>query len=388
MEKKHIIFYTTPAHGHINPALPIISGLIEKGYRVTAYSTDEYKSLVESSGAVFQPYDMGDIKFDTSIGSELLLLTRLILQFTAYSSPGLIASAAKDPPALILHDTLALWGRLTADFLGIPAVSVNTIITTYGAGSRAFRMYSRNFALSTAPQLYALKDIRKNTARLKKLYGLQKTDMMNLLMNREGMNIFTFPRCRHPDGSRLGKDCFFAGNTSRLRSIKKGDLLDSDKLIYVSLGTVFNGSLPFYRELFRDLGETEYDVFVSCGKNYGRLSSLPHSSNIVLTSFADQRAVLERAKLFITAGGMNSLCEAAAAGVPMLMIPQQGEQKINAAMAERLGLGKICRGGLYEGSCDIMGSFRRNERMTDVFSTVRINELITSLEDYMKGNKL
>ena len=51
--KRMIIFYTTPAHGHINPVLPVISRLIKEDYEVVAYSTEEFRSLIENSGAVF-----------------------------------------------------------------------------------------------------------------------------------------------------------------------------------------------------------------------------------------------------------------------------------------------------------------------------------------------
>jgi len=308
------------------------------------------------------------------------------LKFTVYSLNELVKSAGR--PVLIMHDTLALWGKITADILDIPAVSVNTFITSYGIKSRAFRMYSKNFAMSTAFQIYALPDIKKEIRVLKKNYGLEKTDMMNLLMNREKLNIFTYPRCMHPDGDNLGRDCFFLGNTSRMRPLRKGDTLDSDKLIYVSLGTIFNKSLSFYRELFRDFGGKEYDLLVSCGKNTKRISLLPRAENIILTSFANQNEVLKKAKLFITAGGMNSLCESASAGVPCLIVPQQGEQKISGVMAEKCGIGKISHGRIFEESCDIMNSFRVNEDMINEFSAVKMNELMLLLKKYMNGDML
>ena len=386
MEKNKIIFYTTPAHGHINPAMHIVSSLTKEGYDIIAYSTEEFRNLIEGSGAEFRLYNTGSIRFDTSVGNELLIMTKLILQFTNHALPALLADADAEQPILVMHDTLALWGKMTADILGIPAVSVNTFITSYSMKSRAFRMYSKNFALSTALQFYALHDIKKELRILKRNYGLEKTDMMSLLMNREKLNIFTYPRCMHPDGDTLGKDCFFPGNPSRLRPLKKGDTLNSDKLIYVSLGTVFNKSLSFYRELFRDFSKAEFDLLVSCGKNLKRISLLPHAENIVLTSFSNQNEVLKQAKLFITAGGMNSLCEAAAAGVPCLIVPQQGEQKISAFMAEKCGLGKISHGRLFKESCDTIDNFKRNEETISEFSAVKMNELILLLKTYMKGD--
>lgn len=382
--EKTIIFYTTPAHGHINPVLPIMSGLLKKGYTVIAYSTDEFRSLIESSGAEFRRYVLGTIRFNTSIGSDLLPLTELVLRFTRFALPRLISEAQALDPVLIMHDTLALWGRITADALGTPAASVNTIQTIYSVQSNTFRMYSKNFAPSTFSKLYKLPEIDECRSVLQSLYGIEKTDMLSILMNREKLNIFTYPRCMHPDGELLGSDCFFVGATSRLRSISAGDMIDRENLIYVSLGTVFNKSLSFYRKLISEFGGTKYNLLIACGDNYGRLSRIDIPDNIVLTPFANQTSALRSAKLFITAGGMNSLCEAVAAGVPCLMVPQQGEQMANAEMMERIGAGIRSHGLLYEEGSHMIQAFHRNDKLISIFSNVRLELLLSTLEDYMK----
>ena len=377
-----VIFYTVPAHGHINPALPILRRLIDRGHEVTAYSTAEFKEIIENSGVVFREYDSGDILFDTSIGSDIIPLTELILKFSIYALPDLIEQAREISPVLIMHDTLSLWGRVTADFLNIPAVSVNTIQTIYGTNTNTFKVYSRNFALKTLSKFYRFGNIVKARKKLKELYHTDKTDMISVLMNREKMNIFTFPRCMHPDGDNLGEDCFFLGSTSRLRAGKRGDVLESDNLIYVSLGTVFNKSRFFYKKLIKEFDGTHYRLLVSCGASYDKLSEMPFPHNIVLTRFADQTAVLSRAKLFITAGGMNSLCEAAAAGVPCLIVSQQGEQAANAEMFENIGGGRRSHGKLYAESTDIINTFQRNEKLIKTFSNVEMEKLTDILEAF------
>ena len=109
---------------------------------------------------------------------------------------------------------------------------------------------------------------------------------------------------------------------------------------------------------------------------------MPFPHNIVLTRFADQTAVLSRAKLFITAGGMNSLCEAAAAGVPCLIVSQQGEQAANAEMFENIGGGRRSHGKLYAESTDIINTFQRNEKLIKTFSNVEMEKLTDILEAF------
>ena len=385
-QKLSIIFYTTPAHGHINPALPVIRCLSEK-YHVIAYSTEEFQSVLENSGAVFYPYNLGDIRFDTSVGSKILPLTHLILQFTRQTLPELIQQAKETSPVLIIHDTLALWGRIVGSCLSVPTASLNTIQTIYSIPSNTFRLYCRHFALRTVFQLYALKDILKIRKYLRKHYIIDKSDFLSLLMNREKLNIFTYPRCMHPDGQTLKEDCFFLGTSARLRKNQTGyTMTEYHNLIYVSLGTIFNKNLSFYQRLIKEFGNTEYHILVSCGDNFDKLKKKNFPKNFTLAPYVNQSAVLIHAQLFITAGGMNSLCEAVAMGVPCLIVPQQGEQSANAVMAQRLKAGIISKGKFYRESKQLIDTFQKNDTLINTFSSVHLNTLMTVLENYQKGN--
>lgn len=376
-----VIIYTTPAYGHILPAIPIISRLVEDGYDVIAYSTEHFRPLLEKGGAKFRAYDLGKISFSTDIGSDILPLCQLVLKFTRYALPRLISEAQAIDPVLIMHDTLSLWGRMTADALGTPAASINTLHTVYHVNSNTFRLYTSKFAASTAAKFYKLSEIQEGRQALENLYGLEDSGILSILMNHEELNLFTYPRCMHPDGDSYGGDCFFIGSTSRLCKFDMGDVIDAENLIYVSLGTVFNKSLSFYRELIKEFAGTRYTLFISCGDNYGRLSRLKTPDNFVLTRFANQAEALKRAKLFITAGGMNSLCEAAAAGVPCLMVPQQGEQEINADMMEKIGGGIQSHGLLYEEGAHLIRAFSRNEKLINVFSQTNFDRMSFLLDE-------
>lgn len=81
-------------------------------------------------------------------------------------------------------------------------------------------------------------------------------------------------------------------------------------------------------------------VMVWSGKEQ-ELRNFP--SNFIVHPFVDQTRVLEKASLFISAGGMNSVHEAILQSVPCLMCPQQGEQLINAKQITKLGFGTILK---------------------------------------------
>jgi UDP:flavonoid glycosyltransferase YjiC (YdhE family) len=51
--------------------------------------------------------------------------------------------------------------------------------------------------------------------------------------------------------------------------------------------------------------------------------------------------VLRHADVFVTQGGIGSMMEALAEGVPLVLSPRNGEQRVNAARAVELGLGAL-----------------------------------------------
>src|SRR5437868_6970972 len=51
------VFLNVPAHGHVNPTLAVAQELVRRGQAVSYYLTDEFRDVVEATGAVFEPYE-------------------------------------------------------------------------------------------------------------------------------------------------------------------------------------------------------------------------------------------------------------------------------------------------------------------------------------------
>ncbi len=45
-------FYTIPAHGHVNPTLPLIGELVLRGEKVTVYTCEPFRAKFEAQGAI------------------------------------------------------------------------------------------------------------------------------------------------------------------------------------------------------------------------------------------------------------------------------------------------------------------------------------------------
>jgi MGT family glycosyltransferase len=63
-------------------------------------------------------------------------------------------------------------------------------------------------------------------------------------------------------------------------------------------------------------------------------------ANCLVQQFVPQLEILQRASLFITHGGMNSVNEAHSYNVPLVIVPQTADQHLIAKRVEKLGAGK------------------------------------------------
>lgn len=385
----NLVFFGTPAYGHVNPTLPIITELRKCGYHVIYYATEEFRQAVEACGAEFRNYDFGTIEWTPQVGSRILELAELLLRFTDVQMEELLRQTKELHPVLILHDTIAFWGRAVAQTLGIRVASVNTIITAYRYTGKAFFLYATRFTGSSFLELKAIPGILKYKKRLKKRYGIRRTDLLGILMNEEKFNVFTYPCPVHPEGKRENR--FFLGPAAVLRedTFEAEEEYLYDNLIYVSLGTIFNAGPEFYRAVLSQFSGTKYTVVISCGKNYEWLKREVIPPNVIVKPYVNQKKVMAHAKLFITAGGMNSICEAATCGVPCLLYPQQGEQALNARMFRKLGLGKVIRSErqLFRKAEQLLRDYATEPEVSAEFSKVHLIELTERLEEYRKAGE-
>jgi len=155
---------------------------------------------------------------------------------------------------------------------------------------------------------------------------------------------FDFPRRELPDTFH------YIGSLAAGRKEEGGppfpwEKLDGRPLMFASLGTVpYLMNVPVYRRIAAACQGLDAQLVLTLGRwnEAGdhlrkKLGELPGSH--LLVGFAPQLALLDKAALVITHAGVNTVLEAICQGVPMVVLPRNGDQLGMAARIERSGVG-------------------------------------------------
>ena len=334
-----IVFFCIPAHGHTNPTLGVVRELISRGHQVFYYSYNMMRDKIESTGAVFvscDEYDQEqrlDAKDGARIGKDLAFSTQILVDTTLALDDAVCEHMKELNPDCIVADSMAVWGKAVALKLGIPFVSSTTTF--------AFNRHSAKIMKQSPGQIigmiFSMSKINKNIKRLQDK-GYPVKSVLDIIQNDNNTDtiVYTSPEFQ-PCSKTFSDKYVFVGPS--IRPVENVIEKKSDKLIYISMGTVINDSVEIYKKCIEAFANTKYQVIMSVGNliNIEDLGAIP--DNITISRFVDQIAVLSQADVFLTHCGMNSVNESLYYKVPLVMFPQTSEQDGVATRVEQLGAG-------------------------------------------------
>ncbi|WP_147917702.1 macrolide family glycosyltransferase [Ruania zhangjianzhongii] len=334
-----------PAAGHVNPSAPLIGELVERGVDVAYYATEEFRPLVERLGAEFCAYpertiSSGVIAEATRDGGPPKVAQRLF-ESTRLVVPFLQAELRDRPPGAVMFDSNALWGRIVATSLGLPAIS---LMTTMRIGASELRALSARESLPLIRETFAaLPGLLQARRRLRRDVGAGLLPPSPILPAQGDLTIFPLPEWMQPDSDRNDPTCHYVGpsiatdtRTEEADSPLRELLRRNEPLVVVSLGTLHSGGEDFFRSCVEAFAALPATVLLVVGRRTDPPAPESLPPNVAVRSVVPQLEVLQHAAVFVTHGGMNSVLEALQLGVPMVIIPQQVEQLcIGAAVADR-----------------------------------------------------
>ncbi|HEU4457856.1 MAG TPA: nucleotide disphospho-sugar-binding domain-containing protein [Methylibium sp.] len=362
----HLALFCPPYAGHLNPMFALGSALQRRGHRVTFVAIDDAAASIEAAG-----FGCERVGAHSHPRGTLARLERALTSLRGvYGIRKVIADVAgmtdmlcRDAPAVlrriepagIVCDQLEPAGGLLARRFGLPQVSVANAL-----------MLNRE---PYVPPPFTDWDYRRTRwARERNLGGYRVSDW---LMGRVSAVLAHWSAAFGLPLATRTEQCLSARQIGQLSSaldFPREDLPEGfaytgplraaaedeppwtppagtrGPLAFVSLGSLQGGRFALIARITQACRELGLTAVVA---HNGRLSdaqaaALPGAP--IVARHLPQRRVIARCELVVTHGGMNTVLDALALGVPLVLVPLAMEQGAIARRVVRAGAGARLQG--------------------------------------------
>lgn len=346
-----VVVLNLTSSGHINPTLPLITELISRGERVIYYAIEQYRSIIESTGAQYQSYSHPEYLVPKAHQGEFFGSMAHFAKAAQVNLPALLKELKQDPPDYILLDSMCIWGNLVQQITKLPAITFSSIFImhpTMKVDDILEMVYSprpKEVVFKGLQSMYRYFEISQE---INQQYNCKIPGLIEAFSNPQHLNILFTSRKFHPFSEMYDAKTYkFVGQSisPRFETISfPFEQLKSGITIYISLGTIVNDAVEFYKDCYQAFGNRPehpypHQVILSIGNkvNLANLGSIP--DNFVIMSHVPQLEVLKKTSVFITHGGMNSVGEALWYGVPLVVVPHRGDAFLVAQQVVSNGAG-------------------------------------------------
>ncbi|WAU82384.1 glycosyltransferase [Streptomyces sp. Qhu-G9] len=325
---RHVAVFNVAMPGHVIPTLAVVRELVRRGHRVSYAVTAQFADDVRAVGAtpvLYEAPDAGEAPEDMVVG-----VTGAVIVNVA-ALPQLETAFGADVPDVVLSDVYAWAGPLLAARWGVPAVQLAPTHIPYDGVVQDF---------------YGLDDIAQIPGFPELAEALEEFGVpggVHALTLAPPKTIAFFPRSfqRRPETVKAG-EAHWVGPAICDRSFQgRWQKPENDKpVLYISLGSQFNRHPEFYRSCIEAFDGLGWHVVMSVGSDVAATGLGLVGDGFEVHACVPQLDVLAAASVFVTHGGMGSLMEAFSLGVPVVVVPQMAEQRVNASQVEELGAGR------------------------------------------------
>lgn len=336
------LFTLLPARGSLQPLLPVAEAMQARGHQVALCSAPRLRGEVEARGLAFLPAGLdwhvsdpdyigvlcraaGGLAFPPLAGEERFawVIANLFIGAAARRMlPDLIDVARGWSADLIVRESLEFAGCVAAEALGLPHASV---------------------AAAADSALDRRRDLAGPLAPLRRQAGLP-ADPDGDMAYRHLHLCFTPPSFDGPAARFPATARFFAHRSTPTPHEDLPPWLDQlahRPTVLVSMGTVFHRTPGLHETILAALRDEPVNLLIALGfdQDPARLGPLPPHVRVQPT--LPQVALLPRCALLVSHGGFNSVKEALADGVPLVIVPIAGDQPYCARRCQALGVSRV-----------------------------------------------
>ncbi|CAH1193194.1 Oleandomycin glycosyltransferase [Paenibacillus auburnensis] len=338
-----VLFINGGSEGHINPTIGVVQELISRGEEVVYFCIEAFRERIEKTGASVRTFDDQKLIKAFISGGRNYVLERVngLLLTADIIIPSVLEQIEGEHFDYIIHDSMFGCGHMLAHILKLPAVNSST---SFAQTKDSFHKMLEPLFTEVSPEIAEpIKDkFNSLTAMMKEKYGVEIHSPYEVFCNPAPLTIVYTTREFQPDGEAFDQTYKFVGPSISSGFTQENfgsPAIEEKNLIYISLGTVFNQAIDFYKLCLEAFKNTDHPIVMAIGNkvHISDLGEIP--KNFTVKNYVPQTDVLQQAKLFITHGGMNSTHEGLYYGVPLIVIPQSADQPILARQVATIGAG-------------------------------------------------
>lgn len=356
----HFAVLTPPYAGHLNPMLALSRKLVDRGHRVTFVAQADVGPKVARPGIGFAPVG----RRSHPAGRLASMTSRLAGTTGLFGIFGVIRDMADTTDMLchevpgvlreihagaVIADQTEPAGGLVARHVGLPLISVANalLIDREPAVPPAFvgwgydpsrRGVQRNLGGYRVADwmMKPLLEVIGRRARAWDLPGIETLEdcLSPTLEISQSVAGFDFPRTALPP---VLHHC----GPLRLPETRPWQALPGRPNVFCSLGTLQGARAGVFEAVAAACDRLGLALTIAHGGKLDAETAAGLPGRPLVESFVPQRAVLATSAAAVSHGGLNTVLDALAAGVPLVVVPLAFEQGAIAARIERSGAGIV-----------------------------------------------
>jgi MGT family glycosyltransferase len=358
-----ILSFSSP--GHYYPLTALGRRLQSRGHEVVYFQVADLERPIRAAGLQFrqighEDFPPGALRARDEEVGKLKGLAALRCGLRGIQRKAMMLF--RDAPAALrdegvdslIIDQIEMAGGTVAEHLGLPFISAAAALPINldasvppchlawphrtGLGARL-----RNRVGNTAFE-WILSGILRTINRQREAWGLRPARDVDALFSRLAQ-VVQLPAALELPGRRLPPHIHHTGPWTDAAGRAPVDFpwsrLDPGRrLVYASMGTLQNGILQAFRMIAEACAGLDLQLVISLGggQDPALLADLP--GDPVVVGYAPQLDLIRRSALTISHGGLNTVLESLAQGVPMVVLPVAYDQPGVGARVAWSGVGR------------------------------------------------
>jgi len=327
-----VLFASNPGAGHVNPLYPLAEILRRRGDDVKFAVAADFCPSVRQRGHNAEPAGLNWLLADTGATfperrdmplhqQSTWFLTDVFADAAAHDMvPDLLRICDRWRPDVIVRNDFEFGSCIAAELTGIPQA-------TFGV--------SPFMPASTLEPL-----IGDQLAYLRSAHGLAPFPALDMLYP------FLYLTIAPPGFQAAVCPVIHALRTAPVEEPGPGlpdwiMSLPDRPTVYVSLGTIFNRLPGLLSAIVGTLRAEPVNLIVTIGENEDVDTFGEQPENVHVERYIPQELLLPHCDLFVTTGSLATTMAAVRHGVPLLVVPISGDDRINARRVAAQGFGLV-----------------------------------------------